>query len=93
MKTIFSFLSLLMSLNGLVFAQASKADNAVIAEGKTAKLSLQTQLSSKLSEVGDEVRAVLQEAAPRPDGLSAEEGGADCQGENAWEISGDDARP
>jgi hypothetical protein len=36
-------------------------DNVSIPEGKLAKLSLQTRLSSKLSEVGDEVIAVLYE--------------------------------
>jgi hypothetical protein len=36
-------------------------DNIIIPEGKLAKLSLQTRLSSKLSEVGDEVAAVLYE--------------------------------
>ncbi|MBS1806767.1 MAG: hypothetical protein JST84_01080 [Acidobacteria bacterium] len=68
MKTIFSFLSLLLILSGLTAAQSRTPENAVIAEGKTAKLSLQTQLSSKLSEVGDEVRAVLHEPVRSEDG-------------------------
>ena len=36
-------------------------DNVTIPEGKLAKLSLQTRLSSKLSEIDDEVTAVLYE--------------------------------
>jgi hypothetical protein len=45
------------------------SDNVIIPEGKIAKLSLQTRLSSKLSEVNDEVIAVLYEP------LRAEDGG------------------
>ncbi len=44
------------------------ADNVTIPEGKLAKLSLQTRLSSKLSEVGDEVTAVLYEPVRGEDG-------------------------
>src|SRR5262245_46758573 len=44
------------------------ADNYTIPEGKTAKLSLQTRLSSKLSEVNDEVIAVLYEPVRGEDG-------------------------
>ena len=40
----------------------SLTSNLLVPEGTTAKLSLQTQLSSKLSEVGDQVVAVLYEA-------------------------------
>jgi hypothetical protein len=43
-------------------------DNIIIPEGKLAKLSLQTRLSSKLSEVGDEVTAVLYEPVRGEDG-------------------------
>ena len=68
MKTIFSLLSLLLSLSIVALAQAQTNDNAVLTEGTTAKLSLQTQLSSKLSEVGDEVRATLHEAVRSADG-------------------------
>ena len=43
-------------------------DNLTIPEGKLAKLSLQTRLSSKLSEVNDEVTAVLYEPVRGEDG-------------------------
>ncbi|MBS1788107.1 MAG: hypothetical protein JST85_10315 [Acidobacteria bacterium] len=51
----------------------STANNAniVIAQGATAKLSLQSQLSSKISEVGDEVTAVLYEPVRSADGRVA----------------------
>lgn len=68
MKTIFSFLSLFLSLSAFVLAQSRSTDNAVLAEGTMAKLSLQTQLSSKLTEVGDEVRATLYEPVRSEDG-------------------------
>lgn len=68
MKTIFSFLSLWLSFSACALAQSQPNDNAVLAEGTTAKLSLQTQLSSKLSEVGDEVLAILHEAVRSEDG-------------------------
>jgi hypothetical protein len=70
MKKIFSLLFLCASLSGLASAQtpAQTNDQAVLAEGTTAKLSLQTQLSSKLSEVGDEVRATLYEPVRSEDG-------------------------
>ncbi len=68
MRTIFSFLSLLLSFSALALAQSSSTDNAVLAEGTTAKLALQTQLSSKLSEVGDEVLATLHESVRSEDG-------------------------
>src|ERR1041384_2799161 len=48
-----------------------KATNIVVPEGTSAKLSLQTQLSSKLSEVGDQVTAVLYEAVRSEDGRVA----------------------
>src|SRR5215813_9711826 len=44
-------------------------DNQIaVAEGAQARLALQTQLSSKLSEVGDEVTATLYEAVRGADG-------------------------
>jgi hypothetical protein len=46
-------------------------DNIIIPEGKLAKLSLQTRLSSKLSEVNDEVIAVLYEPVRSEDGRVA----------------------
>lgn len=48
-----------------------KPSDIVIAEGTTARLSLQTQLSSKLSEVGDQVIAVLYEPVRDKDGRTA----------------------
>jgi hypothetical protein len=50
---------------------ADSASNLVIAEGATAKLSLQTQLSSKLSEVGDQVTAVVYEPVRDKEGSVA----------------------
>ncbi|HZS08954.1 MAG TPA: hypothetical protein VFD58_29225 [Blastocatellia bacterium] len=49
----------------------SQPGNLTLPEGTTAKLSLQTQLSSKLSERGDEVVAVLYEAVRDKDGRVA----------------------
>src|SRR5262245_18628234 len=43
-------------------------NNLTIPEGKLAKLSLQTRLSSKISEVNDEVTAVLYEPVRGEDG-------------------------
>jgi hypothetical protein len=68
MKKILSLILVSLSLNALALAQSNTNDNAVIAEGATAKLALQSQLSSKLSEVGDEVRAVLHEPVRSADG-------------------------
>ncbi|HWQ31636.1 MAG TPA: hypothetical protein VNQ79_02040 [Blastocatellia bacterium] len=48
-----------------------KTDDIVLPEGTTAKLSLQTALSSKLSEVGDQVIAVLYEPVRDKDGRTA----------------------
>jgi hypothetical protein len=48
-----------------------KADDLVLPEGTPAKLSLQTALSSKLSEVGDQVIAVLYEPVRDKDGRTA----------------------
>lgn len=49
-------------------AEPARPDDLVIMEGSSAKLSLQTQLSSKLSEVGDEVIAVVYEPIRAGDG-------------------------
>jgi type IV secretory pathway VirB10-like protein len=46
-------------------------NNLVIPEGTNARLSLQSQLSSKLNEVGDEVIGVLYEAVRSSDGRVA----------------------
>ncbi len=45
--------------------------NIVVTQGATARLSLQTQLSSKINEVGDEVIGVLYEAVRGSDGRIA----------------------
>lgn len=49
-------------------SNAASPNNSVLAEGTAAKLSLQTALSSKLSEVGDQVVAVLHEAVRDTEG-------------------------
>jgi hypothetical protein len=46
-------------------------NNVLVAQGATAKLSLQSRLSSKISEVGDEVIAVLYEPVRGGDGRVA----------------------
>lgn len=72
MKQLFSSLLLALLLLGLSSgARAQTPSDVVIAESAQARLSLQTQLSSKLSEVGDEVRAVLYEAVRGADGRIA----------------------
>jgi hypothetical protein len=48
-----------------------KGNHIVIGQGATAKLSLQTRLSSKITEVGDEVTAVLYEPVRGGDGRVA----------------------
>ncbi len=50
---------------------AVKNGNVVVASGGTAKLSLQTQLSSKINEVNDEVIGVLYEPVRGADGRVA----------------------
>ena len=73
MKKVFSIALLAMtmlSLRGVSQAQA-QSDAVVVIEGTLARLSLQTQLSSKLSEVGDQVTAVLYEAVRGQDGRVA----------------------
>lgn len=70
------FAAMLMSLGVIAKAQDEnksadddKNSNSItIPEGKLAKLSLQTRLSSKLSEVNDEVVAVLYEPVRGEDG-------------------------
>lgn len=47
---------------------AAASNDLVVAEGAVAKLSLQTQLSSKLSEVGDQVTAIVYEPVRDKDG-------------------------
>jgi hypothetical protein len=49
-------------------AAAPKANGALVMEGTLARISLQTQLRSKISEVGDEVVGVLYEAVRGADG-------------------------
>ena len=76
---ILLFAALSSGLSLVSFAQTesttsekeSKANNIVIEEGAQARLSLQTQLSSKLNEVGDEVTAVLYEPVRASDGRIA----------------------
>lgn len=64
MKRLLSIMALaVMALSWGAGARAQSQDNQiVVAEGAQARLALQTQLSSKLSEVGDEVTATLYEA-------------------------------
>ncbi len=80
MKRLFStvlFAAMILSLGLIAKAQDEKQDdppnpaNVIIAEGSTAKLSLQTRLHSKLNEVGDEVTAVLYEPVRSEDGRVA----------------------
>jgi hypothetical protein len=68
--------AMLISLGAIANAQDENksseenknSNNVTIPEGKLAKLSLQTRLSSKLSEVNDEVTAVLYEPVRGEDG-------------------------
>jgi hypothetical protein len=69
--SLFALLIALLSCNTIAQAQAASETNITISEGTTARLSLQTQLSSKLSEVGDEVIGVLYEAVRSSDGRVA----------------------
>lgn len=79
MKKLFSttlFAAMTLALSIATQAQTEKVENAgnaniTVAQGATAKLSLQTQLSSKISEVGDEVIGVLYEAVRSADGRVA----------------------
>ena len=73
MKKVFGF-SLLIAAMAMVSAPVLAQDqpvNIIVAQGVTAKLSLQTQLSSKLNEVGDQVTGVLYEAVRGSDGRVA----------------------
>jgi hypothetical protein len=73
MKRIFSNIALSCILVGLsvVALAQTQADNTVVPEGTAAKVSLQTQLSSKINVVGDEVTAVLYEPVRSTDGRIA----------------------
>lgn len=79
MKKLFSMTllaAMTLALSAAVQAQTETAEspsnaNIRVAQGATAKLSLQTQLSSKISEVGDEVIGVLYEAVRSADGRVA----------------------
>ena len=73
MKQVFliaMFAMTMLSWQGAAQAQA-QSDPVVVIEGTQARLSLQTQLSSKLSEVGDQVTAVLYEPVRGQDGRVA----------------------
>src|SRR5262245_50231275 len=72
--------TLMIGLSMIARAQEEKAveekeksdnGNIIVAQGTLAKLSLQTQLSSKINEVGDEVTAVLYENVRGSDGSIA----------------------
>jgi hypothetical protein len=71
------FAAMVLSFGVMAKAQDEKPDqpantaNIIVAEGSTAKLSLQTRLHSKLNEVGDEVTAVLYEPVRGSDGRVA----------------------
>jgi hypothetical protein len=73
MKQFLSITLLTMTMLGLsgVARSQTQGDSLVVAEGAQARLSLQTQLSSKLSEVGDQVTAVLYEPVRDNDGRFA----------------------
>lgn len=51
--------------------ESTDGNNIIVAEGTLGKLSLQTAVSTKLSEVGDEVLAVLYEPVRTADGRVA----------------------
>jgi len=65
------FLAMLALGSSVVPRSKSKDDVLVVTESAQARLSLQTQLSTKLSEVGDEVRATLYEAVRDANGRVA----------------------
>lgn len=73
MKRYFSItlLALIMLSLSVVARSQSRADNIIVPEGAQARLALQTQLSSKLSEVGDQVTATLYEPVRGEDGRVA----------------------
>jgi hypothetical protein len=84
----FFFISILISASHLAQAQDENTDaknnndngNVTIAEGTAAKISLQTKLSSKINEVGDEVIGVLYEPVRATDGRIAIPRGAEFVG-------------
>lgn len=78
MKKLFSIsvlVAILLAVSVVGQAQTETTENTsasiIIAQGATAKISLQTQLSSKISEVGDEVIGVLYEPVRSADGRIA----------------------
>jgi hypothetical protein len=85
----FFLISILISVSLLARAQDEKPDaqndnnnngNVTIPEGTPAKVSLQTKLSSKINEVGDEVLGVLYEPVRGSDGRIAIPRGAEFVG-------------
>jgi hypothetical protein len=85
----FFLISMIVSVSLLARAQDEKPDaqndnnnngNATIPEGTLAKISLQTKLSSKINEVGDEVLGVLYEPVRGSDGRIAIPRGAEFVG-------------
>jgi hypothetical protein len=84
----FFFISILISASLLALAQDENTEaknnsnngNVTIAEGTAAKISLQTKLSSKINEVGDEVIGVLYEPVRATDGRIAIPRGAEFVG-------------
>jgi hypothetical protein len=90
-KLLSSFFLISMMISGSLLARAQdeKPDaqnnndnngNVIIPEGTPAKISLQTKLSSKINEVGDEVLAVLYEPVRGSDGRIAIPRGAEFVG-------------
>jgi hypothetical protein len=83
-------MSIMISVSLLALAQDENTDakndnnnnngNVTIAEGTLAKISLQTKLSSKINEVGDEVIGVLYEPVRGSDGRIAIPRGAEFVG-------------
>ena len=82
MKRIFSSIALscLFSALSLAALGQTQDDNTVLPEGTTAKVSLQTQLSSKINDVGDEVLGVLYEPVRSADGRVAIPKGTELRG-------------
>jgi hypothetical protein len=84
----FFLISILISMSLLALAQDENTEaknndnngNVTIAEGTAAKISLQTKLSSKINEVGDEVIGVLYEPVRATDGRIAIPRGAEFVG-------------
>ena len=79
MKKLFALALLASALLSLNVAQAqtdpapaeTTSNNIIVSESSSARLSLQTQLHSKLNEVGDQVVAVLYEPVRASDGRLA----------------------